>query len=179
MEHPEVPLEQSQEDILHHAHSASESWIMGVALTAALLAVLAAITALLAEHYANEAMILQIQSSDQWNFYQAKSIKSSLLNTRIDVLAALGKPAAEKDVKKLEEYKTEQEEIKAEAEQKQHESESFLRQHTVLSRSLTLFQVGIAIGAIAVLTKRKAFWTTSLAFGVAGVLLFAWSFVVH
>jgi hypothetical protein len=69
MEHPEVPLEQSQENILHHAHVAPESWIMGVALTAALLAVIAAITALMAEYHANEAMILQIQSSDQWSFF--------------------------------------------------------------------------------------------------------------
>ena len=40
MEHPEVPLEQSQEEIAHHAHHATEKWILGVALTAAFLAVL-------------------------------------------------------------------------------------------------------------------------------------------
>ena len=69
---------------------------MGVALTAALLAVLAAITALMAEHHANEAMMLQIQSSDQWNFYQAKSIKASLLTTKAELLKALGKKVEEK-----------------------------------------------------------------------------------
>ena len=52
---------------------------MMVALTAALLSVLAAITALFASHYANEAMIEQIQASDQWSFYQAKGIKSVVL----------------------------------------------------------------------------------------------------
>jgi hypothetical protein len=178
MEHPEVPLEQSQEDIFHHAHDSTESWIMGVALTAALLAVIAAITALMAEHHANEAMILQIQSSDQWNFYQAKSIKSSLLATKAELLAALGKTVEEKDLKKLEEYKKEQEEIKDLAAEKQHESESHLRHHAVLSRSLTMFQVGIAIGAIAVLTKRKRFWMASLGFGFVGLLFFAWGIVV-
>ncbi len=178
MEHPEVPLEKSQEDILHHAHAAKESWIMGVALTAALLAVLAAITALMAEHHANEALILQIQSSDQWNFFQAKSIKSSLLDTKADLLTALGKNAEEKDLKKLEEYKKEQEEIKSVAEEKQHKSEAHLRHHTVLSRSLTLFQVGIAIGAIAVLTKRKGFWLASLAFALVGVVFFVWGIVI-
>ena len=38
-----------------------------------------------------EAMILQIQSSDQWNYFQAKSIKSSLLTTKTELLTALGK----------------------------------------------------------------------------------------
>ena len=46
MECPDVPLEQSQEDIAHHAHAAAK-WVMAVALTAAVLAVLAAITACL------------------------------------------------------------------------------------------------------------------------------------
>ena len=65
MERPEVPLEQSQEDIAHNAHAATEKWILGVALTAAFLAVLAAITALMAEHHANEAMLDQMRSTDQ------------------------------------------------------------------------------------------------------------------
>ncbi len=90
MEHPEVPLEQSQEEIAHHAHHATEKWILGVALTAALLAVLAAITALLAEHQANEAMLDQIRSSDKWAFYQAKSIKANLFTTKIELLKGAG-----------------------------------------------------------------------------------------
>ena len=45
METPEVPLEDAHEEMTHHAHESGEPWIMGVALTAALLAVLAAITA--------------------------------------------------------------------------------------------------------------------------------------
>ena len=155
-----------------------ESWIMGVALTAALLAVIAAITALMAEHHANEAMILQIQSSDQWSFFQAKSIKSSLLATKAELLTALGKTVETTDLQKLEEYKKEQEEIKNAAEEKQRESESHLRHHTVLSRSLTMFQVGIAIGAVAVLTKRRHFWIVSLGFGLVGLLFLAWDIVV-
>jgi len=30
MERPEVPLEQSQEEIAHHAHHSTEKWILGV-----------------------------------------------------------------------------------------------------------------------------------------------------
>ena len=87
---PKYPWNTSQEDILHHAHAAKEKWILGVALTAALLAVLAAITALLAEHHANEAMLEQIRSSDQWNYYQAKGIKANQLASKVDLLTGLG-----------------------------------------------------------------------------------------
>ena len=44
MEHPEVPLEHTEEEMRHHAEHSQEHWVMGVALTAAVLAVLAAIT---------------------------------------------------------------------------------------------------------------------------------------
>jgi hypothetical protein len=172
MERAEVPLEQSQEQITHSAHAATEQWILGVALTAALLAVLAAITALMAEHHANEAMLEQIRGSDKWNYYQAKGIKANLLGTKTELLTALGKTADPKDLDKLEEYRKQQEAIKEEADEKERASEGHLRQHTALSRSVTLFQVGIAVGAIAVLTKRKSFWFGSIVFGLVGVGLF-------
>jgi len=57
---------------------------LGRALTAAFLAVLAAITSLMAEHHANEAMLDQIRSSDKWSFYQAKSIKANLLPRKLN-----------------------------------------------------------------------------------------------
>lgn len=172
MDYPEVPLERSQEDITERAHESSERWIMGVALTAALLAVIASVTALVVEHHADEAMILQIQSSDQWNFYQAKSLKANLLSAKDELLTALGKTADEKDAEKLAQYKKEQDEIREAAEEKQQESAAHLRHHTILSRSLTMFQVAIAIGAIAALTRRKLFWFLSLAFGLVGLVFF-------
>jgi hypothetical protein len=178
MERPEVPLEQSQEEIAHHAHAATEKWILGVALTAALLAVLAAVTALMAEHHANEAMLEQIRCSDQWNFYQSKGIKLHLLETKTELLTALGKTAGREDLAKLEQYKKDQKEIKEEADAEQKKSKAHLQQHTVFSRSVTLFQVGIAVGAISVLTKRKSFWFASIVFGVIGVVLLLVGMVV-
>ena len=38
---PEVPLEHAQEELVHHAETAHEAWIMKVALSAAILAVAA------------------------------------------------------------------------------------------------------------------------------------------
>src|SRR5271157_5849635 len=78
---PEVPLEHAHQTIEHHAHTSSEPWVMGVALTAALLAALAAVTALYAEHFATEATLEQIQASDRWNEFQANSTKERVLES--------------------------------------------------------------------------------------------------
>jgi hypothetical protein len=171
-------LESAQEEILHHAAKhGEENWIMGVALAAALLAVLAAVTALLAEHGANEAMLLQIRSSDQWAFYQAKGIKANVLEMRIDLLSALGKPTSAADRDKLAEYRREQKEIFAEADSLQRESQIHFARHRRYSYGVTMFQVGIAISAIAVLTRRRAYWHVAIAFGVVGLGLLAYGLI--
>ena len=171
MEDPEVPTEHLQEHIehgLHHA-PAKASWTMGVALSSALLAGLAAVCSLMAGHHANEAMVEQIQSSDQWAFYQAKGIKSAVLESKVELLEAEGKTPAESDRRKLAEYKKQQDEIQALAKEKAAEAEASLRSHVIFARGVTLFQIAIAIGAISVLTHRKPFWWVSLAFGAVGL----------
>ena len=146
MESPEVPLESSQEKITHHAvHAGGERWIMGVALTAAVLAVCAAIASLMAEHFANEAMIEQVQCSDQWNFYQAKGIKASVLMTKMELRRELGKSDRQKDTRQLEKYQKQQEDIKKEAEDREAESAQHLRVHHALAPAVTMFQVAIAV----------------------------------
>src|SRR3954470_219250 len=104
MEEPEVPTEQLQEDIHHEASHRGERWTMGVALSCALLASLAAVASMSAGHYANEAMMSQIESANQWSYFQSKSIKEAQLKSKRDILAALGKPASDQDQQKLAEY---------------------------------------------------------------------------
>src|SRR3979490_2020625 len=96
MEEAEVPLEHLHEEIQHHAEDGGAPWISWVALRPAILAVLAAIAGLLSGMHANEAMMSQIQASDQWGYYQAKSIKASVLDAKIALPSAPNQPDAGK-----------------------------------------------------------------------------------
>ena len=93
MEEAEVPLEGLQEHVHHSAEHSDAAWISWVALSTAILAVLAAIAGLLSGKHANEAMMSQIEASDQWGYYQAKSIKASVLDAKM----SLAPVADEKD----------------------------------------------------------------------------------
>ena len=172
MEEAEVPLEHLHEEVHHSAEHSGENWISWVALSTAILAVLAAIAGLLSGKHANEAMMSQIEASDQWGYYQAKSIKASILDAKI----ALSTAPNESDATKRERYEKEQEEIKSEAEHKQAEAKSNFHQHEVFARSVTMFQIAIAIAAISALTKKRRFWIVSLLFGIAGVVFLALGF---
>ena len=169
MEEIEVPTEHLHEHIHEAAHHAPDTWVLTVALSSALLAVFAALASLLAGHHANEAMLEQLKASDQWAYYQAKGIKSSILETRSSVLEALGKPVDPKVATKLEDYKKEQKEIEEKAREMEASGSAHLSHHNILAKSVTLFQIGIALSAISVLTRRKWLFWGSLALGASGV----------
>src|ERR1700732_2560886 len=101
MEDPEVPTEHLHEEIHHHAEHSREKWVLGVALSSALLAGLAAVASLMAGHHANEAMMSQIESSDQWSYYQSKGIKETALTSKAEILEALGKSVSGADKDKV------------------------------------------------------------------------------
>lgn len=173
----EVPTEHLHEHMEHGAEESSQKWVLGVALSSAFLAAFAAVAALMAGYHANEAMIERIKASDQWSYYQAKSIKSAVLGTKDEMLKAFKKPVSEDDKKKIEQYKDDQDKISEEAKRDEESSEGHLKHHETLAHSVTLFQVAIAVGAIAALTRRKPFWFVSLGFGAVGVVFFALGFL--
>jgi len=177
MEQPEVPTEHLHEHMEHHAKHSGERWTLGVALSSALLAALAAVASLQAGHHANEAMISQIKASDNWSHYQAKSIKESQLKGKMDILAALGKPADEADQKKAEKYATETEELFKKGNELEQDAGYEMKTHQIFAKSVTLFQIAISIGAIAALTKRQRFWFVSLVCGVIGLVYFVQAFL--
>jgi hypothetical protein len=83
--------EQSNEHAHHMLNEGKEKWVLYVALTTAVFAVLAAIAGLMAGAHADDAMLSQMRSSDQWAFYQAKGIKSEMLTSTNKILVAIGK----------------------------------------------------------------------------------------
>ena len=177
MEDPEVPLEHLQEEIHHRLSHNPERWTLGVALSSALLASLAAVASMSAGHYATEAMTYQIESANQWSYFQSKSIKEAQLKSKMELLDVLGRAPAEADKAKVAEYARDKEQIQKRAEELTKESKHFLETHHILAGSVTMFQIAIAVGAISVLTRRRAFWFVSLAFGSVGVLFVARSFL--
>jgi hypothetical protein len=164
MEEAEVPLEHLHEQTHETARHSGEAWISGVALSTAILAVLAAIASLLSGEHANEAMLNQIEASSQWSYYQAKSIKAAVLDAKM----AFTGTSDESDQSKRARYEKEQQEIRSEAEHKEAAAKSYFHKHGVFARGVTMFQIAIAIAAISALTKKRSFWVVSLVFGAFG-----------
>jgi len=178
MEEIEDPTERLRET-MEAAEEKKERWTLYVALSTAIIAVLAAIAGMLGNHHANEAMLEQVKSSDQWAYYQSKSIKSEVAGSTATILAALGKPLPTENASKIEQYKTEKEEIKKGAEELEKSSEEHMRVHVVFSRAVTIFQIAIAISAIAILTRKKMMWYASMLLMALGCVFLVLGFLTH
>lgn len=179
MESPEDHTETVKEHIRHEAmHKSNEKQIMTYAITSAIYAIFAATASLLAGYHSNESIVEQMKSSDQWSYYQAKSIKMNVAETKLEILKAINPHFSdEKILNKIESYKNEIKEISQIAKEKEVLSEQHLLKHISFSRSVTLFQVAIGMTAFAILIKRKRFWYLSIGFGFVGLgfLIFGFS----
>jgi len=186
----EIPTEHLHEQIEEGAEEKRERWTLYLALSTALMAVLAAFAGLLAGHHANEALVERMKASDQWNFYQAKNLKQEIAVNTDMILQAVGAartgqtaassggdhskdaaPSGGDHSKDIARYEKEKAEIKKQAEEDEQVSEAHLAKHVPLSRAVTAFQIAIAISAIAVLTRRKVLWYAGLVLTAIGIVV--------
>lgn len=187
-EGPEIETENLHEAIKEELEREGGTFLKLISITTAILAVLAAIASLQAGATVNMALVLkteatrlQSEASDQWAYYQAKGIKAAVQEASRTAWLAIGKepPAAYKE--KMQLYIEEQKEIKDKALEKERErderlkeSDHLLHKHHGFASAVALFQVSIALGAVAALTRYRLVWVTSLLAGGVGIILFAW-----
>ena len=186
-EQPEVETERMHEAIHEELERAGGTMLRRIALTTAVFAALAAIAALEAGDTVNEALVLkteagrlQAQASDQWAYYQAKGIKAAVRAAEASSWTAVGKPAPPTLAADQQRYATEQAEIQREArsveqerDAKSREADALIARHHRFASAVALFQVAIALGAMAALTRMPLLWLGSVLMGLAGVVLFA------
>jgi hypothetical protein len=166
MEEIEVPTEHLHEEIQERAEERKEKWILFVALSTAVMAVLAAVAGLLAGHHANEALIERVKASDQWNLYQSKSLKQEIaVNTDLIMHTQDHSVAIAK-------YDKDKADAMKDARDAEKESEGHLAKHVPLASAVTAFQIAIAISAIAILTRRKVLWVGGLVLTCIGIVFF-------
>jgi cytoskeletal protein RodZ len=155
-----------------------ERWTKYVSLSMVLIAVLAAIATLKGGGFStrtlkemNEATFNQTQASDQWSYYEAKSIKQNLYEIEMDHLQANPAPEAAAVAKlkaRIDQYTKDKADITAKA--KAYETaRDEARQMAVktaehskqMGLAITLYQIAIALGGMCLIVKKKPLWIAS------------------
>jgi hypothetical protein len=164
----------------HAAHSGNR-FVVWVSMTIAVLAVIAAVIGSLESvELANtgaertSATLLQNQATDQWGFYQSKSLKKNIY----EIAAANGGPnaaafaeTAKKNEEEAKPIKDKATELEKQVEEKLQAAERHeVRLHT-LTFAATLLHVAIAIATISIITQGARWpWIGSIWLGIFGIL---------
>ena len=110
--------------------------------------------------YKNEAVLERAEATDQWNFYQAKSMKQNI--AEIAAATATDPKVAQKYAAEAKRYAAEKKDIEKVAREHEAKAKGFLEKsemalhpHHNLSISMTLLQIAIALASITVLTQKR------------------------
>mgnify|MGYP001767364699 CR=1 FL=1 len=163
----------------HAAHS-GDGFAIKVSATIAGLAVVAAIIASLESMETasllgakNEAVLKQSQASNQWAYYQAKSVKQNLYELAIPTAgekAADYAARAKRYDEEIVEIQKKANELEEARDHALHQGEGHEHRHHGLTIAATLVHVGIAVTTLAIITKGKRWpWYAGMALAAAGV----------
>jgi len=168
--------------------AAKRHWVDHAARTTAVLAVLAAVSS---GQYANQfsrTILAQAEASDQWSYFQAKSIKRHIVTGQVELLKALATTAPQAaaaldklqadDAAAVKKYEQELAEAKAQAEATEKQKLLHQRQGNWFQGAFIILQAGVVLCTVASSAKRKELWALAIALGLAGLALVGYGFLI-
>ena len=170
------------------AEEKKEPWLNYLALTTIILAVCATMATFKGGGFSTRSVLSQTQASDQWAFFQSKSIKGYLYEMQKDQLEMQAKSlgakltpelAADYQKKisgyaaKIDKYETEKTKITADAKRLEARRDDAQRHGQAFGVAVIFLQIAILLSSIAALLKKKYIWVIGVAIGIYGILQFA------
>jgi hypothetical protein len=158
--------------------SKPETWTRWVALSMAIMAVMAGVITLYMGKFSGKAVMLQGKITNQWGYYQAKSIKQHTYEMQRQQLelATLERGATWTEEirsnytaavayskKMLGKYEKEKDEIKADGEKMEKQRDDAQARGGKLSLSLIFAQIAIMLSSVTLITKKKPLWFCGMA----------------
>jgi hypothetical protein len=170
------------------AEEKKEKWMTYLSITTVLIAVCATFSTFKGGGYGTKSLMNQTLASDQWAYFQAKSIKNYILGMQKDNLElqilTLGKSSTSKDVienynKKIKEYETKIAGVEKDKDDASKAAKEYERirdnckiHSAAFGIAVIFLQISILLSSISALAKRKFVWYISLVVGVVGVFYF-------
>jgi hypothetical protein len=164
-----------------------------VALTTAIYAVLLAISSLGGNNATKEMMLAQQQSTDQWNFYQAKNLRENFSRSQKETFEAallergggMGDAARDRYEALLKKtgdeekrYRAEKQAIAEEAKKLERERDVNREKDPYFDYAEVLLQISIVMASIAILSGAMPVYVFSIASASLGAVLMVNGFLL-
>ena len=175
------------------ADNKKETWLNYLALTTVILAVCATLSTFKGGGFSTRSVMSQTQASDQWAYFQSKSIKSYIYEMQKDKLelelkAMAGKTGSQVTAdyakkiedygKKIAKYDDEKTEIQKEAKRFESIRNDAQKHSQIFGIAVIYLQIAILLSSIAALIKKKLVWLLGVGIGLVGAVYFANGFML-
>ncbi|GFO56046.1 hypothetical protein GMSM_30530 [Geomonas sp. Red276] len=169
------------------AEEKKERWLNWMALTTIILAVCATLATFKGGGFSTRSVLSQTQASDQWAFYQSKSIKGYLYEMQRDQMEMQLKmqggkvpPALAQQYQakidgyaaKIAKYEGEKAKILADAKKLEGIRDDASKHSKVFGVAVIFLQIAILLSSIAALIKKKYVWVIGITIGAYGIVQF-------
>ncbi|MBI5074034.1 MAG: DUF4337 domain-containing protein [Nitrospirae bacterium] len=170
-----------------------ERWLNYLALTTVIFAVCATLSTFKGGGHSTKAVLSQTMASDQWAYYQSKSIKGYLYELQKEELdlelksqgsrvSRLMKDEFAKKIaayeEKIKKYEGEKEKIQADAKSYEQKRDRAQKHQQAFGVAVIFLQIAILLSSVSALLKKKPLWLVSLGAGVVGLFYFANGFLL-
>jgi hypothetical protein len=165
-----------------------EQWLTWMAITTILIAVAATLSTFKGGGFSTRSLLNQTKASDQWAFYQSKSIKSYIYDLRREnfeiQVASLEKQKGNEDLikkyngliadytQKVKTYESEKEDISKTAKGFENLRDESKLHSDKFGIGVIFLQISILLSSIATLSKKKYVWVCGLILGAIGIFYF-------
>jgi hypothetical protein len=162
------------EELQEEIEKAKEPFDKMVAATMAILAAVLAVVSVLGHIMTTEELLEQQRASDQWNYYQAKSIRRYQSEVARDLFGGMKLADQSKLYQKnSDKYRNDGEEIQKEAQGLERDSHLRGLQALGFHFGEVFLEFSIVLSSLAILTKRRLFWSASMLSGLLGAVVAA------
>jgi hypothetical protein len=163
-----------------------------VALTTAIYAVVLALASLGSSYATKHMLLAQQQASDQWAFYQARSIREHLYRSqKLTTELALAEPSVLKGAERAkyaalarrfgdeeQRYNESKKEVDQEARRLEAERDRYAARDPYLEFAEVLLQIAIVSSSVSILSTSRMMFTFSIVLAVTGALMAANGFLL-
>ena len=165
-----------------------DKWTTYMAISTVIIVVCATLSTFKGGGFSNKSLMNQTSASDQWSFYQSKSLKSYIFEMQKDNLELQSDnliktdPSSELIAKykekiasyqsKIHDYELDKEEISVKAKKFEADRDDCKLHSSAFGIAVIFLQISILLSSISALAKKKFVWFLSLAVGVLGIFFF-------
>lgn len=148
-----------------------------VAISIAVMAVLLSYISMKGDNAKTDSVIKTNLATDQWGFYQSKSLKRHMAESEADLLKYLSTtPESTKRREELkaeaEKYKTDSDAIQKEAKKLEVDADDGGKMNDRCDFAGLFLQIAIVIASVAILSRQRLLWYASLGLALFGAAKF-------